>query len=85
MKKCFHIWDSTGKIVKCYEPLILAIVMTRKKSLNWHIKEWSDGIASGDFSTKEIFEYIEPYNPPDWVYNAITNQTKKAYFKRRSK
>lgn len=76
-KECFYLWDSTGKMHPCKEPELLYSLIKRKKSLNWHIKEWVDGIVSGDFSTREILDYISNYNPPDWIYNAIIRQRNK--------
>jgi len=75
--KCYWNIDSKGKYLSTKHVRIVKAILTAKKSVNWHIKEWVDGY-------EEVREGIQFYldefnNPPKWVEKAFRNQLKKKY------
>lgn len=58
------------------EPLLLRELRIAKGSINWHIKQWSEGISEDLFSKLEIHEHILTYKDPipDWIFKSLENQ-----------
>lgn len=74
-KKAFWLIDSQGKKVACKEAILLKEIIVCKKSINLHIKMWSEGY--GD-CLMGVGCYIKEFiNPPEWVERAFRKQLYK--------
>jgi len=73
-KWCFYIYDSTGKMLPCWEPGLLQKILVCKASVNLHIKLWAQGIAQGVLCPPELDEILTGYAAPDWVAKAVLRQ-----------
>lgn len=73
-KRCFHIFDSEGKLKPCSEPELLSRLLLAKASVNWHIKAWAEGRADGTFPGIEFYPFLESIGAPDWVTKAVNRQ-----------
>lgn len=73
-KRCFYIFDSTGKIIPTSEPKLLQDLIICKKSINFHIKMWAEGFAECTLLYSDIENIKEKYQCPKWVITAIENQ-----------
>jgi hypothetical protein len=74
-KECFYYYDSTGVMYNCSEEDLLKQVINCKKSINFQIKQWVEGLV-------DLLEYTEVYmnefqNPPKWIRKAFVNQSIK--------
>ena len=76
-KRAFLILDSTGKAPKTRENNLLSKVIACKKSVNWHIKQWSDGYV--DFCEPVEYYMNSMNNTPEWVYHSIKGQVFKRF------
>lgn len=77
-KEAFKFLDSEGKVIPCKEIDILKKVITCKKSINFNIKQWSEGYPEfGEPIETYINEFI---NPPAWVEKALRGSIDR-YFK----
>lgn len=73
-KRCFHVYDSTGKLRACREPELLQRLLLTKASVNFHIKQWAQGRSDGTFPGIEFAEYLDSINAPEWVHVAVRRQ-----------
>jgi hypothetical protein len=50
------LWESTGRPlpVSCSEPELLADYVQGKRSRDWHITEWRDGISRGYYRQEDF-------------------------------
>lgn len=76
-KKCFYLRDSTGVSHPCKEPEKLQELLVCKASVNWHIKQWSEGLTEGSTLPHEINEIVKDIQAPEWVLKAIVGQTRR--------
>lgn len=54
------------------EPMLLTLALDGKKLLNWHIKQWAEGLRDGTFIAWELRNYL--FTLPDWVGEALFKQ-----------
>lgn len=81
-KYCFHKFDSTGKILPSSEPELIREVLRCKKSINWHIKEYADGLTE-PYWLGTLNELLNEFkNPPYWVEQAMRKQVCKFWRKK---
>lgn len=74
-KLWFYTLDSTGKSLPCKQPMLAKTILRCKKSVNWQIKEWTQGY---DDCLIGVDEYIDSFvNPPEWVSKAFRNSLNK--------
>jgi hypothetical protein len=73
-KECFYILDSTGKIEDCSELELLYELLRCKASVNLHIKMYAESRAEGTLSKPELIEWLNNFESPDWVLNAVEKQ-----------
>ncbi len=78
-KRAFHILESQGKIVPTRELELFNKLIKTKESVNFHIKLWAEGRNDATLTSFDLNEMIEEYKLPDWVLQAITNQSYKLY------
>ena len=76
-KRCFHKFDSTGKLVPCSEPELLSRLLLTKASVNFHIKQWAQGRNDGTFPGIEYRQYLQDIGAPKWVDSAVFRQWMK--------
>lgn len=76
-KRCFHKFDSTGKLLPCSEPELLSRLLLAKASVNLHIKMWAEGRADGTFPGIEYYEHLRDIGAPKWVDDAVRRQWMK--------
>ena len=76
-KYAFWLLDSSGKLAPCSESELLKQALTCKKSVNFHLKMWSEGYAEfGEVAAYYLAEFIDP---PDWVEKAFRAQIAKSF------
>jgi hypothetical protein len=76
-KEAFYIKDSTGKVIATKELTLLQKVFNVKASINLQIKMWAEDLAMGILHIQDLWYIKKEYNPPDWVFDAIVQQSKK--------
>lgn len=76
-KYCFHVYDSTGKMLLCHEPQLLQKLLVCKASVNFHVKLWAQGIKQHVLCPPELKEMCIEYNAPDWVFKATLRQSER--------
>lgn len=62
---CFWLIDSRGKYVATRHPRLVRALLATKKSINWHLRVWSEGFLD----MCEPLSYYKALfiDPPDWV------------------
>ncbi len=70
--KAYVIKDSHGIVVPTRHPLLFRRVLTGKAQLNFHIKQWAEGMVDGVICIPELQEWYDWL--PDWVWVAVKNQ-----------
>lgn len=83
-KECFYIFDSTGVLGACSEPLLLQKLMVCKASVNLHISLWAEGVRQNVLCPPELKEMMTEYSAPDWVMKAVLRQS-EPYLIKQSK
>jgi len=69
-KRCFHRYDSTGRMPACRDPGLLRRVLIAKGSVNLHIKMWAEGLTEGTLTRPELEDFLSSINAPSWVLEA---------------
>lgn len=79
--QCFVEYESTGKMKNLpKEPRLLQLAFDGKKILNWHIKQWAEGLYEGFLLKCELEECL--IGLPDWVKDCVYKQEYKLIHKK---
>ena len=71
--RCFVEYESIGKMPDSpKEPRLLKLAMDGKKLVNFHIEQWSEGIAEGMFWPEEFEDHLALL--PTWVRDGLEKQ-----------
>ncbi len=81
VKQAFFEFDSQGKLSVCEDPLQLKKLIITKKSVNLHIKMWSEGRLEMTLPRCDWEEIIQEFKLPDWAIKASDNQMISTYKK----
>ena len=75
-EQCFWFYDCMGEKLPCNNPKLLEEIISCKKSVNFHIKQYAEGFQ--DFC-EPITYYLDLFgdNRPDWIELSLRNQVKK--------
>ena len=73
-KEAFYQRDTNGKVIPTSEPELLLQLLKCKGSVNFNIKMWAESFADWTLFEDEIDEYMQQYNCPKWVKEAVINQ-----------
>ncbi len=76
-KKCFHKFDSIGKLLPTKHPNLVACLLRTKGSVNLHIKMYAEDRASGALPGNMFDEICKEFNVPDWFIDAVEKQKVK--------
>lgn len=76
-KECFLSLDSRGEVVPCLEPELLFEVLRTKAAINWQVRQWAEMLLGGVLRPLELVECRETYGLPEWVLEAILNQSER--------
>ncbi len=78
-KKCFYVYDSTGKILPTREPDLLFALFKCKGSINFNIKMLAESRGKGELGRIEFSQISKEFELLDWMINAVENQKFKFY------
>jgi hypothetical protein len=82
-RECFFVFDSTGKLDSCSEPELFGRILTCKKSVNLHLKQWAEGYDDLMLSREAyLAEFVPPV--PAWVNVAFIELRYKAYTRKKA-
>lgn len=72
-KECFYVYEAQGIKLSCKELKLLQEIVNCKRSVNLHLKMWSEGFSDMcepiDYYLNEFIGQI-----PDWVKLSLKNQ-----------
>ena len=67
-----------GGVGSCIEPVLLEELLTCKRTINLHLKIWSDGWSD---MCEPIEYYLDEFiEPPDWIRKSLQNQIYKKIY-----
>jgi hypothetical protein len=75
--EAFDLFDTQGKKNPCREPEKLQAILLGKAALNFHIKNWAEGINDGVSRAKELQDDPELKFLPKWVWKAVIHSSMK--------
>lgn len=73
-KKCFHLFDSQGKLRPTKHPNLVRSLLKTKGSINLHIKMYAEDRAKQILPGCLFNELCEELKVPDWFILAVENQ-----------
>jgi hypothetical protein len=76
-KYCFYKYDSTGKLPPTNQPNLLVDIIKAKRSINFHIKMWAEGVAERISFMSEFMNL----DLLDWQIKAIKRQADRIGYK----
>lgn len=76
-KECFFTLDSQGKLCPCNDPKTVREILICKKSINFHIKMWTEGYNDCFIGFNDYIAEFE--DPPDWIEKSFRGQLIKKY------
>ena len=76
-KRAFFIYDSQGVLKPTKEPELLSKLISCKKSVNFHIKQWAAGYSEGTLLLLDLCDIQRDFKAPQWVIKAIKHQGKR--------
>lgn len=78
-KECFHVLDSTGKVVGCCDSVLLLSVFKTKASVNFQIKQWANMFRDGSMLPVELTQLEKELDMPSWVVEAVVRQSGRKF------